>query len=103
MRVTRRAHDGVDFRHAVALSSRTAVPNHAVSGDVFVATTDRPLEPPEPAAARTDATLGGHSRRLIESTLAEHGGNIAGAARTLGVSRGTLYRRLARWKTAAGA
>jgi sigma-54 dependent transcriptional regulator, acetoin dehydrogenase operon transcriptional activator AcoR len=103
MRVTRRAHDGVDFRHAVALSPRTPALNHAVPGEVSAATADHPAESPEPVSAATDATLGGHSRRLIESTLAEHGGNIAGAARTLGVSRGTLYRRLARWKAAADA
>ena len=103
MRVTQRANDGVDFRHAVALSSRNPALDRAVSSEVPDATTDHPVESPEPASAATDATLGGHSRRLIESTLAEHGGNIAGAARTLGVSRGTLYRRLARWKTATDA
>lgn len=40
------------------------------------------------------ATLGEHSRALIERTLAECGGNVSQAARRLGVSRGLLYRRL---------
>jgi sigma-54 dependent transcriptional regulator, acetoin dehydrogenase operon transcriptional activator AcoR len=34
------------------------------------------------------------SQRLIEQTLADCGGNVARAARVLGVSRGLLYRRL---------
>lgn len=34
------------------------------------------------------------SHRAIEAALARHGGNLSAAARTLGVSRGLLYRRL---------
>jgi transcriptional regulator of acetoin/glycerol metabolism len=58
-------------------------------------------EPPAPtvddgAAARapSDASLADANRRLIETTLAAHGGNISRAAKALGVSRGLLYRRL---------
>ncbi|MDZ4127933.1 MAG: helix-turn-helix domain-containing protein, partial [Hydrogenophaga sp.] len=40
------------------------------------------------------ARLVDHSQRLIETTLADCDGNIAKAARALGVSRGMLYRRL---------
>ncbi|MCY1561614.1 Bacterial regulatory protein, Fis family [compost metagenome] len=43
-------------------------------------------------------TLREHSRKLIEDTLAAHGGNVSQAARQLRVSRGTLYRRLRGWR-----
>lgn len=48
--------------------------------------------PPAPAPS-----LGDVHRRHIEATLAECRGNIAAAARRLGVSRGLLYRRLREW------
>ncbi|MNQ35679.1 Bacterial regulatory protein, Fis family [compost metagenome] len=67
---------------------------------------------PEMASAQVDApvalaptsetppteTLREHSRKLIEDTLAAHGGNVSQAARQLRVSRGTLYRRLRGWR-----
>ena len=58
---------------------------------------------PEPAAiaAPPPATLREHSRKLIEDTLAAHGGNIAQAARQLRISRGTLYRRMREWASDA--
>jgi DNA-binding NtrC family response regulator len=43
-------------------------------------------------------TLREHSRKLIEDTLAAHGGNVSQAARQLNVSRGTLYRRMRGWR-----
>ena len=43
------------------------------------------------------ATLRAHSRQLIQQTLAEQGGNVQRTARLLGMSRGTLYRRLRGW------
>lgn len=56
--------------------------------------------PARKAPARADpspvqATLKDSSRRRIDAALAEHDGNIAKAARALGVSRGLLYRHLA--------
>jgi sigma-54 dependent transcriptional regulator, acetoin dehydrogenase operon transcriptional activator AcoR len=49
-----------------------------------------PPAPPVPAA-----TLAEHDHRLVLETLQRCGGNVSLAARTLGVSRGLLYRRLA--------
>jgi len=83
------ARDGVDFHHAVALSCAgdpAAHPQAAPAADRGEASPD--IAP--------DASLSGHSRKLIEDTLAAHGGNISQAARQLRVSRGTLYRRLRR-------
>lgn len=80
------ARDGVDFGHAVA---------HAVA---LAPESPPPLHPlglaPEPTAPVSPATLEDHSLQLIESTLLACSGNISKAARALGVSRGTLYRKL---------
>jgi len=81
IRVRAPQSEGVDFRHAVALSPAPAP------------RADR-LEGAATEAAAQPATLLDHSQRLIEATLAEHDGNIARTARALGVSRGMLYRRL---------
>lgn len=58
-----------------------------------------PAPPPVAAAAPAPAgaTLGQHTRAVIERCLAEQGGNVSRTARTLGVSRGLLYRRLRSW------
>jgi sigma-54 dependent transcriptional regulator, acetoin dehydrogenase operon transcriptional activator AcoR len=80
------APDGVDFRHAVSVPGAEAAAIEAPS-------TETPAPPPD-----CDGTLRGHSRKLIEDTLAAHGGNISHAARQLRVSRGTLYRRLRSWQ-----
>ncbi len=74
------ASDGTDFNHAVVLSAPVTPP------------TAEPVNTPAPSEA--PARLVDHSQRLIESTLADCDGNIAKAARALGVSRGMLYRRL---------
>ena len=50
---------------------------------------------PTPVAeAQPLATLREHSAQLIRETLEQHGGNVSQSARALGISRGTLYRRL---------
>jgi len=74
------ASDGADFNHSVALSAPAAP----------LAT--EPVAKPVPNEA--PGRLVDHSQRLIETTLADCDGNIAKAARALGVSRGMLYRRL---------
>lgn len=54
-----------------------------------------PVPAPTPApAASCAASLADANQRLIEATLAAHGGNVSRAAKALGVSRGLLYRRL---------
>jgi DNA-binding NtrC family response regulator len=47
-------------------------------------------------------TLAEAERRLIEATLARHGGSIPRAARILDVSPSTLYRKIEGWKARAG-
>ncbi|SFM99772.1 helix-turn-helix domain-containing protein [Variovorax sp. OV329] len=89
------AGDGLDFRHAVGFVTAADEPHI------------RPAAEPVPGAGASDApaavddrdgSLRGHGRKLIEDTLAAHGGNISQAARQLRVSRGTLYRRLKHWQ-----
>jgi sigma-54 dependent transcriptional regulator, acetoin dehydrogenase operon transcriptional activator AcoR len=48
-----------------------------------------PAEPPAPPSLRELEC------RTIEQTLAELGGNVAATARRLGISRNTIYRRMA--------
>lgn len=52
------------------------------------------VAPSPPTAPAHPGTLADHDRAHIERTLAACDGNIAEAARRLGVSRGLLYRRL---------
>lgn len=73
----------------------TPAPHRLPSGLMVwlaVSAPGRPAPPPPPSA------LDDVHRRHIEATLADCRGNIAAAARRLGVSRGLLYRRLRAWK-----
>lgn len=54
----------------------------------------RHLSPPSASAAAPAATLRDNDRSLIERTVQACGGNVSKAARTLGVSRGLIYRHL---------
>ena len=76
---------------APAALERIAVPAIATTATEGQAGTDAA------EAAWPAGTLREHSRKLIEDTLAAHGGNVSQAARQLRVSRGTLYRRLRGW------
>ncbi len=49
------------------------------------------------------ARLGTTERRLIEAALARHRGNASAAARALGMSRSTLYRKLKHYAAGKGA
>jgi len=107
-----RGHDGVDFGHALAFSSFSEVmtssvmPNarsadnglqkQSVSVDSETVADMEALSVP-PALAR----LSEHHHHVIDRTLAECDGNISRAARTLGVSRGLVYRHLRNRQDAA--
>ncbi|MFN7724067.1 MAG: helix-turn-helix domain-containing protein [Rubrivivax sp.] len=66
-------------------------------------TTNRDTAHPTSDSPLGLATLNQHTREVIERALQQHGGNISGAARALGVSRGLLYRRLREWRASPGA
>ncbi|HSV52754.1 MAG TPA: helix-turn-helix domain-containing protein [Burkholderiaceae bacterium] len=108
VKVRMAARNGADFNHGVCVSP-LALAGDAQARPAAQAGQDAPpaqeAQSAEPASAAqaADATLGDHSRLLIERTLQACGGNISKAARTLGVSRGMLYRRLQRWGQAPSA
>ena len=52
---------------------------------------------PIPGAPASPTSLVDAERRTIERALAHEHGNLAGAARRLGISRSTLYRKLGRY------
>ncbi|QNK69999.1 helix-turn-helix domain-containing protein [Variovorax sp. PAMC26660] len=101
--------DGVDFRHSVAMpggmgvahagGASIAIERHVQTEAVDDARADAPADDSDAdaEAAPHTKTLREHSRKLIEDTLAAHGGNVSQAARQLRVSRGTLYRRMRGW------
>ncbi len=97
--------DGADFNHAVAVERAPTSSPETPGEPLHTATTASVQKghPPGPITTSghapvptglQSATLVDHSQRLIEVTLAACGGNIAKAARALGVSRGKLYRHL---------
>ena len=53
-------------------------------------------KPPQTGDESPDVDLRDCSKHLIEQALDRYGGNVAKAARKLGVSRGLIYRRLGR-------
>ncbi|MDQ0588121.1 helix-turn-helix domain-containing protein [Variovorax paradoxus] len=95
------AADGADFGHAVAMpgDAGTVLPIEPVAALDALATDAQAVAPHHvQAEPMPGETLREHSRKLIEETLAAQGGNVSQAARQLGVSRGTLYRRLRGWR-----
>lgn len=54
---------------------------------------------PQPLSEPLGGTLREQSDAMIAGAVAEAGGNIAAAARALGISRNTLYRRLSAMRT----
>ncbi|MDP1028438.1 response regulator [Sphingomonas sp. KR1UV-12] len=57
-----------------------------------------PVAAPLPVAAEIDFDLTGAERTMIEAALREHRHNVTHAAAALGLSRGALYRRMARYE-----
>jgi transcriptional regulator of acetoin/glycerol metabolism len=51
--------------------------------------------PSHPASASAGMSLGDLTAAAVSATLAAHDGNVSAAARSLGVSRNTLYRKMA--------
>jgi two-component system repressor protein LuxO len=69
-------------------------------------TLPRLAEPAAPKVLSSDGlvglTLAEAERRLIEATLARHGGSVPKAARVLDVSPSTLYRKIEAWNARTG-
>jgi DNA-binding NtrC family response regulator len=80
------------------------LPPGLVDAPALLADAPRSLQP-APDLPSTDSlvglTLAEAERRLIEATVARHGGSIPKAARVLDVSPSTLYRKMEGWKPLA--
>ena len=74
----------------------------SVAPDAHAALPAHPGAPPTPADPLVGLTLAEAERKLIEATLARHGGSVPKAARVLDVSPSTLYRKIDGWKARAG-
>ncbi|MDO8775659.1 MAG: helix-turn-helix domain-containing protein [Burkholderiaceae bacterium] len=104
MQIQSQLYDGVNFNHAIGTASRgLAAQDTSLSASSGTGSTPEPAATPHPEQTRAFLpqgdtvgvnTLGNHSFKVIKDTLASCGGNVSRAARTLGVSRGLLYRRL---------
>jgi transcriptional regulator of acetoin/glycerol metabolism len=55
---------------------------------------DREPAPPRHGDGGVDANLGAMEIHAINKALAAHGGNVSAAARALGISRNTIYRKV---------
>nr|WP_315261274.1 sigma-54 dependent transcriptional regulator [uncultured Duganella sp.] len=66
----------------------------AASVDAPVSAAATPIATPVAIRATGDTTLDAIERAAIASTLAQFNGNISHAAKTLGISRAALYRKL---------
>jgi len=100
-----RGLDGIDFGHAVAFAGSVETTASSVVSESFpesdilkVSSSAGELLPSsgcdDEGKLPSLASLSEHHQHLIDRTLGECEGNISRAARTLGVSRGLLYRHL---------
>lgn len=85
---------------ALIASSRGKLKKHVAQGafraDLYYRLSGRvvPLNGRAPPCNPPSGDLDSITRQAIETTLAEENGNVSAAARRLGISRSTLYRRL---------
>ncbi len=91
----------IEALHAHGWPGNVRELDHAVERAVLLASGevvragDLALEPPGSGASRLEEmTLEDVERILIQKALARFGGNVSQAAKTLGLSRSALYRRL---------
>ena len=90
-------------RHGLQLLARLDCQGGAPRGCIgeAAALCDAPC-PGTPAPAVAPTTLREQECRTIAATLAELDGNISATAQRLGISRNTVYRRLAQWRAQGG-
>ena len=84
------------LRCAVALSDDGTIGLDCLPPEVVSVPAERSSSAPSLTTTR-DAAEAAH----LQTTLKQHGGNVASAARSLGINRATLYRKLHRYGLAA--
>ena len=100
-RLVTEAHLSDDFLEDVgrvppALYTAPAAAGAAVSAPAPSSNPEPAAEPPPPLPIAAGATLEATESRLIQDVLAQVDGNISEAAKRLGISRNTVYRKLRR-------
>ncbi len=80
------------LKTAIALSAGKAVIGLAHLTQSFL--DDLVVESRDVLAAQAQHSLDKLTHELVQTTLQQHGGNVSSAARQLGISRNTLYRKL---------
>lgn len=84
------------LRCAVALADDGVIDSDCLPPEVVSVPAERSPSAPSLTTTR-DAAEAAH----LQATLEQHGGNVASAARSLGINRATLYRKLHRHGLAA--
>jgi transcriptional regulator of acetoin/glycerol metabolism len=75
------------LKTALALSDNNVIDESHLSDD-FLA------EMPQEKTSEPQASLSALNEELVRNTLHKHGGNVSAAARELGISRNTFYRKM---------
>ena len=90
------------MRHVVVLHDGPLVTRAMLPDDLFQSTASRAPAGTAPASLALGDLVGRPlaeiERRVIEATLARHGGSVPKAARVLDLSPSTLYRKIEAWK-----
>ncbi len=101
----RQLHNSLRVALALLDDSESIIASEHLPEELFALESDGDEQPRPPPAARetvgtphagSDESLRSLERRTIEEVLADEGGNVSAAARRLGISRNTLYRKLGR-------
>jgi len=92
----RELHNVLEHASVVFADAEELLPEHLTALTERTSRLDAP--PPETASRRSGQTLRELERTQISDALRASDGNIKMAARQLGISRATLYRRLSREK-----
>lgn len=89
---------------AIMAGDAAEIRRHHLPDDFLEELIDMDEAPPEPAALQAHAAgikLGEVERAAMLQALAAHDGNVSAAARALGVSRNTFYRKLPHLRSSA--
>ena len=68
-----------------------------ITPDIIASSLQQGVTSPETLPMQAGSTLEGLEMRTIAQKMREHGGNISRVARSLGISRAALYRRLEKY------
>jgi two-component system, NtrC family, response regulator HydG len=82
------------LQHAVERAVIMSDSNVLQPNDFFLSTQDTPDRKPTGVDTNLEAT----EKMLIRKVIDKHGGNISKAAKELGITRASLYRRIEKYE-----